>query len=93
MAEDVVGKVRDVKSFEAFEAMADREDYILDSGSGVYTNLITYPEYEVKIEIASGPVAALNKAIITVETDTDVGIQGSSFTTEMYFDEVVVITP
>ncbi|MBO0601343.1 type II secretion system protein [Sporosarcina sp. E16_3] len=86
IAEEVVAKVRVIKSLDKFDEMAKLNGYKLTNG--VYVNSNSYPDYEVEIKVGTGPVSGLNKAVITVETHTNVGITDSTFKTEMYFDEV-----
>ncbi len=86
VAEAVVADVRDNQSLDDLDEMAKRDGYTLTNGA--YENTSTYLDYKVIIKAGTGPVSSLNKAVITVMSLTDVGIKGSSFTTEMYFEEV-----
>lgn len=58
------------------------------NAAGEYENATSYSGFKVKIEENNGPVDSLTKAVISVETDTEIGVKGLSFTTEMYFEEV-----
>ncbi|WP_438311216.1 type IV pilus modification PilV family protein [Sporosarcina sp. FA9] len=75
---------------EKLTAVQIAEDVVAKIRNSEYpdTNLEIkdYSGYIVDIVIEDGP-AGLKKAEIKVETDTTTGIKGSSFTTEMYFEE------
>ena len=86
IAEEVVAKVRGVKSLDKFDRMAKLDEYKIIGG--VYVNTTSYADCVVEIMVETGPVSGLNKAVITVKTRTNVGIKDSTFITEMYFDEV-----
>ena len=60
------------------------DDYS-EVSTNIYENKTTYPEYEITIEVKSGPVE-LNRALISVRSLSDTDIKGSPFTTEMYFE-------
>jgi len=81
IAESVVADIRHYKNISKLIEFSR-------NAAGEYENTTSYPGFKVKIEENNGPVDSLTKAIISVETDTDIGVKGSSFTTEMYFEEV-----
>lgn len=73
VAEDVVAKIR----------IGEYSDEIVGSDFPVSG----YPGYKVTIKIESGPSGVnLNKAVITVSSNSETGIKKSSFKTEMYFE-------
>jgi len=78
---------------EKLTAVQIAEEVIADVRNGKYQDdtSIIKGDYEVNIVIEDGPAdLILKKAIVTVNSLTDMGIKGSSFTTEMYFDGVLI---
>lgn len=74
---------------EKLTAVQVAEDVVASVRNGAYkvNSDFIKGDYKVTIVIENGPVnLKLKKAVITVKSLSKVGIKGSAFTTEMYFE-------
>ena len=74
---------------EKITAIEVAEEVISEVRDGIYQQNIEFDKngYKIKIEIDKSNVPInLYKAIVTVKSKSEVGINGSPFITEMYFE-------